>query len=57
MPVKFKMKVGKIGNSLRVTIPKEVAETIGLKAGDMVNISLDDSRIIICKKLEGKTKE
>jgi len=56
MPVEFKMKVGKIGNSLRVTIPKEIAETIGLKAGDLVNISLDNSGITIRKASITKTK-
>lgn len=49
MAVKFKIKVVKVGNSLRVTIPKEIAEAIEVKAGDLVNISLENSRIIICK--------
>lgn len=52
MPVKFKIKVVKIGNSLRVTIPKEITEAINLKAGNVVEVFLDDSRIIICKVLE-----
>lgn len=49
MPVEFKIKVVKVGNSLRITIPKEIAEAIKLKVGDVVGISLDNSRIIIRK--------
>jgi AbrB family looped-hinge helix DNA binding protein len=49
MPVKFKIKVVKIGNSLRVTIPKEIAEAVDLKKGNMVEVYLDDDKIIIRK--------
>jgi putative addiction module antidote len=49
MAVKFKIKVVKIGNSLRITIPKEVAEAINLKAGDLVDISLENNCIIVHK--------
>lgn len=52
MPIKFKIKVVKIGNSLRVTIPKEIVEAIKLKAGDLVNISLNNNQIIIQKDVE-----
>lgn len=56
MPIKFKIKVVKIGNSLRVTIPKEIVEAIKLKAGDLVDISLDNSQIIIQKNVEENQK-
>jgi putative addiction module antidote len=49
MPVEFKIKVVKVGNSLRVTIPKEIAESLKLRAGDTVGVSLDDDRITIRK--------
>lgn len=49
MPVEFKIKVVKIGNSLRITIPKEIAESLKLQTGDVVGISLDDTRIIVRK--------
>jgi AbrB family looped-hinge helix DNA binding protein len=49
MPVKFKIKVVKIGNSLRVTIPKEITEAVDLKKGNMVEVYLDDDKIIIRK--------
>ena len=55
MPVKFKIKVAKIGNSLRITIPKEIAEAVDLKKGNVVEVYLDDDKIIICKTLKQNT--
>jgi AbrB family looped-hinge helix DNA binding protein len=49
MVVKFKMKLQKIGASLRVTIPQPVAETLNLKAGDILDLYLDNSHIVIAK--------
>jgi len=50
MPVKFTLKVGKIGNSLKLTIPKEVAEHHNLTKGDIVEMWVDNSHIIVEKK-------
>ena len=47
MPVKFTLKVGKIGNSLKLTIPKEVAEHHNLTKGDIVEMWVDNSHIIV----------
>jgi AbrB family looped-hinge helix DNA binding protein len=52
MTVEFKIRVVKVGNSLRITIPKEIAEATRLRAGDLVNISLEGSRVIVCKTHE-----
>ena len=49
MPIEFKIKVVKIGNSLRMTIPKEIAEALNLAEGNVVGVSLDDCRIIVRK--------
>jgi putative addiction module antidote len=43
------MKLVKVGNSLRITIPKEIVEALGLKEGDILGISLTDSQISIRK--------
>lgn len=49
MPVEFEMYVVQVGNSLRVTIPKEIVRAIGLKKGMKVGLSLTDSEIRLRK--------
>lgn len=51
VPVKFKIKVVQVGNSLKVTIPKEIVEHVHLKKGDTIEMWADDSHIIIEKKV------
>lgn len=62
IPVTRKVRLQKVGNSLRATIPKELAEILSLKAGDTVNIMAtddgddDDNRTrkkIVIEKIEG----
>ncbi|HEX7031960.1 MAG TPA: AbrB/MazE/SpoVT family DNA-binding domain-containing protein [Nitrososphaera sp.] len=51
-----KVKLQKIGNSLRVTIPKDMAEMLSLKDGDTVNITTagdDDRSKIMIEKVKG----
>jgi putative addiction module antidote len=49
LPVEFKVKLSKVGNSLRATIPKPVVEGLGLKEGDILVISVSDGEIRIRK--------
>ena len=49
MPVYLNRKLTKVGNSLRVVIPKEIADTLDLKPGDTLRVTLDDSQIIMSK--------
>lgn len=49
MPLEIRVKVVKIGNSLRMTIPKEVAGTMALKPGDILLVGLDDSHMTVRK--------
>lgn len=49
-----KVRLQKVGNSLRATIPKDVADLLSLKDGDIVNIMTaeDDERKIVIEKVE-----
>jgi len=50
LPVKFQMSVVLVGKSLKVTIPKEICEYLGLKKGDVVSLWADNSHIIMEKR-------
>ncbi|HXG06192.1 MAG TPA: AbrB/MazE/SpoVT family DNA-binding domain-containing protein [Nitrososphaera sp.] len=51
-----KVKLQKVGNSLRATIPKDMAEMLSLKEGDTVNIMItlgdDDRAKIVIEKIQ-----
>lgn len=53
MPVKFEMKVVQVGNSLKVTIPVEVARHLELEKGNTVELWVDNNHMIVQKKTEG----
>ena len=57
MPFEPKIKLGKVGNSFKVTIPSEMIEELGWKSGDILRIGLDDEKLIIRKseKIRHKT--
>ena len=50
MPIKLEVSVMQVGNSLRITIPKEVAAHLDLKKGDTVQIWADDNHVFLEKK-------
>jgi AbrB family looped-hinge helix DNA binding protein len=50
MPVRFKLKLSKVGNSLRLTIPKPVAESLDLEEGDMLLLSVYGHKISVRKQ-------
>jgi putative addiction module antidote len=50
MPVKFTLKVAQVGNSLKVTIPKEIATHTNIKKGDTIEMWTDNSHVILEKK-------
>lgn len=51
MPVEFEVSLVQVGNSLRVTIPKEVVKALGLRKGMKMGLSLTDSEIKLRKLL------
>jgi AbrB family looped-hinge helix DNA binding protein len=48
--IKFELSVMQVGNSLRITVPKEVAKHLKLKKGDTVELWVDNNHIIVEKK-------
>ncbi len=49
MPFEPKVKLGKVGNSFKITIPMDMIEDMGWKEGDLLRIGLEDGRLIIHK--------
>lgn len=49
MPIPFHVKVVKIGNSLRMTIPKQITDYLKISEGDTLEITVTDSTITIKK--------
>ena len=50
MPVKFTVSVVQVGNSLKITVPKELAAHLELKKGDKVMMWADNSHAVLEKK-------
>jgi AbrB family looped-hinge helix DNA binding protein len=57
LPIEFRVKVAMIGNSLRATIPKPVADGIGLKKGDTLILTVSDDEIRIRKANRGNKQD
>lgn len=50
MPIEFTISLVEVGGSLRMTVPKEIAEALRLKKGDKVSVGLDDHTMTVRKK-------
>ena len=50
MPIPFKVKAVKIGNSIRMTIPKQIVEYLRISEGDFLEITVQDSKMVVRKK-------
>jgi AbrB family looped-hinge helix DNA binding protein len=50
MPIKFEVTANKVGNSLKITLPVEVAKYLNLKPGEKVELWEEGNRIILAKK-------
>ena len=50
MPVPFKVMAVKIGNSLRMTIPKPVADYLKINPGDTLEVTVQDNEMVVKKK-------
>jgi bifunctional DNA-binding transcriptional regulator/antitoxin component of YhaV-PrlF toxin-antitoxin module len=49
MPVKFKVSVMQVGNSLRITVPKELAAHLEIVKGDTLVLWADNSHVVLEK--------
>lgn len=49
MPLDIEVKLTQIGNSVRVTVPKDVLRALQWKAGDVVHVGVDDSTMTVKK--------
>lgn len=52
MPFEPKVKLGKVGNSFKVTVPSEMIQDLGWKKGDILRIGLDNSKLTIRKEVK-----
>lgn len=50
--MKLRVKLGRGGNSLRITIPSEVIESMGLKEGDVMELDVKEGVLYVNKKEE-----
>lgn len=48
--MKFEIKIVQVGNSLKITIPKEIAKHLEIKKGGTVQLWVDNQHIIVEKK-------
>lgn len=51
MPVKFRRKVANLNRTLMVNIPKEIAQELEIKKGDIIIVTLENSHFC-CRKEE-----
>jgi antitoxin component of MazEF toxin-antitoxin module len=49
MPFEPKVKLGRVGNSFKVTIPLEMIEDLKWKEGEVLRIGMEDSGLVIHK--------
>jgi antitoxin component of MazEF toxin-antitoxin module len=49
MPITLKRTIVKIGNSLRLTIPPEIAEILKVRRGDEVEFGTDNGNVVLRK--------
>ena len=53
MPLTIPVKAVRIGNSLRMTIPKPVAEALGIAEGDTLDVGVDDGSMVVRRRGAG----
>lgn len=49
MPVVFRVKLGKTGKSLRITIPKPITDGFEWREGDEIELVVTEQRIVLTR--------
>ena len=52
MPVVFKVKLGRTGHSLRISVPKPIIDGFGWKEGDEIELIVTDHEITLRESKE-----
>ncbi len=55
MPVVFRVKLGRTGKSLRITVPKPITDGFEWKDGDEIELVVTDSEITLRRLAAGPT--
>jgi AbrB family looped-hinge helix DNA binding protein len=55
MPVIFRVKLGRTGNSLKITVPRPIVEGFGWREGDEIVIVTTDQEIVLKKTSQQTT--
>jgi AbrB family looped-hinge helix DNA binding protein len=50
LPLELKVKAVKIGNSIRMTLPKDIVDYLGIRQGDTLLVSVTDHQVNVRKK-------
>ncbi len=55
MPTVFRVKLGRTGNSLKITVPRPIVEGFGWGEGDEIELLVTDHEISL-KRTHGRSK-
>lgn len=57
MPVVFRVRLGRTGKSLRITVPKPITEGFGWKEGDEIELLVTEQSILLKRSKPAGTSE
>lgn len=57
MPVVFRVKLGRTGNSLRITLPRPIVEGFAWKEGDEIVLFVSEGEVTVRKAKDSKGKK
>ena len=57
MPVVFRVKLGRTGNSLRITLPRPIVEGFDWKEGDEIVLFVSEGEVTVRKAKDSKGKK